>query len=118
MSSIGSTSSGRIHSRPTDSRLGMFAVSLSFVCWACLLIVESIFFIALLINGDEGVSDNWVGYMTGYTLLGSLVITFITFLTAIVLRRRHYQHPRMWIALYGFPVLVLLTVLIELFVIE
>ena len=118
MSTIGNASSGTIGSQPANSRLGVFAVTLSIACWACLSVVESIFFIALLINGDEGISDNWVGYMTAYTLLGSLVVTFITFVVALVLRRRHDRHPLLWIALYGFPVLVLATVLIEFFVIE
>ena len=107
-----------LNPQPDNSRLGVFAVTLSIVCWACLSVVESIFFIALLINGDEGISDNWVGYLTAYTLLGSLAVTFITFVTALVLRRRHDRHPLLWIALYGFPVLVLATFLIELFIIE
>lgn len=118
MSSIRNQRLKMFGSQSDESRLGLIAVTLSIACWVCLSVVESIFFLALLIKGDEGISDNWVGYMTAYTLLGSLAVTFITFVTALVLRRRHDRLPLLWIALYGFPVLVVATFLIELFIIE
>ncbi len=96
----------------------MLATTLSVLCWIALTVSISIFTFAYFINGEEGVSDNWVGYLTAYSLLGSLAITFITFLVALVLRARQIRHPLLWVSLYGFPALALTTLLLELFVIE
>lgn len=118
MSIIGNIHSGSAHQNPRDSRLATVAVTLSALSCAALAIAYSIFFVALAINGDEGISDNWVGFLAAYTLLGSIVLTLISFLMGLFLWRRHNQHPLLWLTLYIFPALVIITLLIEFLVIE
>ncbi|MEY3265750.1 MAG: hypothetical protein RJA15_196 [Actinomycetota bacterium] len=118
MASIDHPSAGVFRSEPDNSGLALIVAIFSVLCWATLAVTFSLLAIAYLINGDEGISDNWVGYSAGYALLGSLAITFLTFVLALFLRWRHSQHPLLWVSLYGFPVLVLTTLLLELFVIE
>ena len=118
MTVIGNIHAGEARHNPRDSRLAVVAVTMSALSCAVLVIAYSIFFVALAINGEDGISDNWVGFLAAYALLGSLALTLISFLMGIFLRRRHIQHPLLWLTIYLFPTLAIGTLLIELFVIE
>lgn len=118
MSIIGNIHAGSAHENPRDSRLATVAVTMSVLSCAALAIAYSVFFVALAVNGEDGVSDNWVGFMAAYALLGSLALTLIAFLMGLFLWRRHNQHPLLWLTMYLFPTLAIVTLLVEFFVIE
>ena len=118
MSTFGNIHSGSAHQNSRDSRLALVAVTMSVVSCASLAVSYSIFLIALVVNGEDGVSDNWVGFLAAYALLGSLALAFVAFLVGLFLWRRHNQHPLLWLTIYLFPILAVSTLLIELFVIE
>lgn len=82
---------------------------------ALLLVTQGLLLVAYLLNGDEGISDNWVGYVAGISLLVGLAVSAIDFVVALVVRRRLGQSRRARLALYEFPVLVVLIVMFEIF---
>lgn len=118
VSIIGNIHAGAAQQNPRDSRLATVAVTMSALSCAALAISYSIFFVAWAVNGEDGVSDNWVGFLAAYTLLGSIALTLISFVVGLFLWRRHNQHPLLWLTIYLFPTLAVVTLLVEFFVIE
>ncbi len=118
MSSFGSAQFRSSSADEKDSLPSKIVIALA-LCVACAISVAySILFIALAINGDEGISDNWVGYLAAYTLLIGMAVALVVFIAAIFLRRRHNRLPLLWLPTYLFPFLALTTLILELFVIE
>ena len=91
---------------------------MSVLSCSALAIAYSIFFVALAVNGEDGISDNWVGFLAAYALLGGLALALIAFLMGLFLWRRQNHHPLLWLPMYLFPTLAIVTLLVEFFIIE
>ena len=118
MSKIGNAHFSSSSANEKDSLTSKIVIALA-LCVACAIgVAYLILFIALAINGDEGISDNWVGSLAAYTLLIGMAVALVVFIAAIILKRRHNRRPLLWVPTYLFPFLALTTLILELFVIE
>ena len=104
--------------RTRETRLIATATVLTLGITIVFAVVFTIFFIALAVNGDNGISDTWVGYLTGITLYVSIFITFFNFTIALAYRVAATEFPLRWLAAWEFPILIVLLLVIELAIIE
>jgi|688.fasta_scaffold09639_4 hypothetical protein len=88
------------------------------VATGCFVAAQALLLVAFLINGDEGISDNWVGYTSVRALYATLAITFFALAVAIWAAARGIRHRFAWLMRYEFLILVVLVALAELFVFE
>ena len=116
------TTGGFLHQAPASTAgppaLARWAVRLATGVVAVDVVAYSIFGVAYAVNGDAGISDNWVGMLGALALLGGLAVSLVAFLMAVAARVRHARHRLLWLPLAVFPVLLAGTVLLELFVLE
>lgn len=101
-----------------ETRLIATATVLTLGITIVFIVVFAIFFIALAVNGDEGISDTWVGYLAGITLYASIFITFFNFTIALAYRLAATEFPLRWLAAWEFPILIVLLLVVELAIIE
>lgn len=106
------------HSSHDHTTLARWAVGVAGVTAVVLVVAYGILGLAWVIDGEEAVSDTWVGYLAGYALVGGLATSFGAFVTALVSRFRHDGDRWLWLPLALFPTLATLTVLAELFWLE
>jgi hypothetical protein len=92
-----------------DAMVGAVAIGVA----VALVVTHAILLIAYLVNGESGISDNWVGYLAGITLVLGLGLSAMNFVAALVLRGRLTSRRRR-LALIEFPVLVVLIALFEI----
>lgn len=104
--------------RTRETRLIATATVLTLGITIVFAVVFATFFVALAVNGDDGVSDNWVGYLTGITLYASIFITFFNFTIALAYRVAATEFPLRWLAAWEFPILIVLLLVVELAIIE
>lgn len=79
---------------------------------------QALLLVAFLVNGDEGVSDNWVGYTSAVSLFVTLVVSLLALGVAIWAASRSTTHRFARLMRYEFLVLVVLVALAELFIFE
>ena len=89
------------------------AVGLAVFVVVVIVVAYAIFFVALAIGGDDAISDTWVGYQAGFSLLGGLVVSLVALVLAIVAKVRHERSKLLWLPLSVFPTLLVLVVLAE-----
>ena len=85
---------------------------------ACFLAAQGLLLAAYLMNGDEGISDNWVGYTSATTTIATLGVSLVALVVAIWAGMRGVRHRHAWLMRYEFPVLIVLVALSELFLFE
>ena len=73
---------------------------------------------AYLVNGDEGISDNWVGFLAVATLFTALAMSLVALGFSIFAARRGINHRFAKLMRYEFLVLAILVAIAELFVFE
>lgn len=116
------TTGGFLHHAPTSTAgpptLARWAVWLAAGVVAVDVVAYSILGVAYAVNGDAGISDNWVGMLSGFALLGGQAVSLMAFLMALAARVRHARHRLLWLPLVVFPVLLAGTALLEIFVLE
>ena len=83
-----------------------------------LVLGAALFAGAWAIGGDDAVSDNWVGILGGVALIGGLAFSFAAGVLAVVAKYRHEDWTLLWLPLSVFPVLLVLVVLAEMFLLE
>lgn len=116
------SSGGFLHRAPTSAvgppALARWAVALAAGVVAVDVLAYSIFGVAYAVNGDQGISDNWVGMLGAVALLGGLAVSLAAFLMALAARIGQARHRLLWLPLAVFPVLLVGTALLEVFVLE
>jgi len=85
---------------------------------AVLVPTYTIFGVALAAGGQDAISDNWVGYLGGITLVGGLAVSLMAFLMALAARMRHSEVRLLWLPLSLFPSLAIVVAAVELFWME
>jgi uncharacterized membrane protein len=96
-------------------RLGQWSVALSAIVVAVLAVAFTIMGIAYQMNGDAGISDNWVGWTGAIAVLGGLAASLVAFAMAIVDRAKNDHWSLLWLPLSLFPALAAFLVLGEAF---
>ena len=85
---------------------------------ACFIGAQALLLGAFLVNGDEGISDNWVGYTSVVALFATLAVSLVALVVAIWAAMRDISHRFAWLTRYEFLMLVVLVAVAELFVFE
>lgn len=98
--------------------IAAWAVYSSIVVVAAMAIVYGIVAFVWIVDGEDAVSDNWLGWTAGVTLLASLVLSLAAFLVAAVAMARREHRPMLWLPLWLFPVLAGTVAVLEIFVFE
>ena len=80
--------------------------------------VSSLLGIAYLVNGDEGISDNWVGAAGVVGIFTALALSAVNLVAALGHLRHLRTRPLLWLAVLELPVLLAALVILEIFVIE
>lgn len=100
------------------SRLAVWAVGLAAAVVVVVVVAYAIFAVAWVFGGQDAVSDNWVGFLAAVALVGGLAVSFAATALAVVAKYRHDDWPLLWLPLSVFPVLLVLVLLAETFLIE
>lgn len=100
------------------SGLGRWAVVLAVIVVTVVTVAYTIFGVAFAVGGDDAISDTWVGYLAGISLLGGLAASLASFLMALVARLRGARQRLLWLPLTVFPALATIVLLAELFWVE
>ena len=85
---------------------------------AAMVVAYSIFGVTGWVNGEDAVSDNWVGWLAGSVLLASLVLSLAAFAIAVLAMARRERPHLLWVPLWVFPVLAGTVAIIEMFWME
>lgn len=85
---------------------------------AAFVVAQTTLIVAFVLDGDEGISDNWVGYLSAGTLFATLGVSLLALGVAIWAASRGMAHRFRWLMRYEFMVLIVLVALAELFVFE
>ena len=100
------------------TRLAVWAVGLAAAVVVVVVVAYAIFAVAWAVGGQDAVSDNWVGILGGVALIGGLAFSFAAGVLAVVAKYRHEDWALLWLPLSVFPVLLVLVVLAETFLME
>jgi hypothetical protein len=98
--------------------------AVDYVVWAnlavttCFLGAQTLLLGAFLLNGDEGISDNWVGFLAVYSTFAALAMSLVALGVSIFAAARGINHRFARLMRYEFLVLVVLVAVAELFVFE
>lgn len=108
---------------PTDppggrSLIARWAVGLAAVVAVVVAVSYSIFGVAYAVGGDKAISDNWVGFLGAFAMLGGLAASFVAFALAIVAKVKHERWVLLWLPLSLFPALLAVVVVAEMFWME
>lgn len=98
--------------------IASWAVYSSVVVVAAIGVVYGLFAFVWIVNGEDAVSDNWIGWTAAVTLIASLVLSLAAFLVAVLAMARREHRPMLWLPLWFFPVLAGTVAILEIFVIE
>ena len=99
-------------------RIVNFTAWLTVATTTCFLAAQALLLGAFVVNGDEGISDTWVGYTSATTTIAALAISLVALAVAVWAAARGVRHRFAWLMRYEFLVLVVLVALSELFVFE
>lgn len=97
------------------NRESQWAIGLASIVTAFVFLTIALFGISYLVGGSNAVSDNWVGFLGVFVLLGGLLLSLLAFILAVSTRIRHGRAPWLWLALVLFPALLAFIVLGEIF---
>ena len=108
---------------PTDppggrSLIARWAVGLAAVVAVVVAVSYAIFGVAYAVGGDKAISDNWVGFLGAFAMLGGLAASFVAFALAIVAKVKHERWVLLWLPLSLFPALLAVVVVAEMFWME
>lgn len=112
------TALGRSHGTSTDRRRAKRAQTLAAGAAVAVLASYTILSVALVVGGDEAISDNWVGAQAAIVLAAALVVSLVALVLGLVAKVHRQRSGQWWLPLAVFPTLLVLLVLAELFVIE
>jgi len=98
--------------------MARWAVGLAAVVAAVLVVSYTIFAVAYVVGGDAAISDNWVGFLGAFAMLGGLVASLVAFVLAVVAKVKHERWALLWLPLSLFPALLAVVVLAETFWME
>lgn len=98
--------------------IAAWAVATSAVVVSAMAVVYGIFAFVWIVDGEDAVSDNWLGSTAAVTLIASLVLSLVAFLVAVLAVARRERRPMLWLPLWLFPVLAGTVAVLEMFVIE
>lgn len=93
-------------------------IAVSILVLIVLTVIYSIFGVAYLVSGDDGISDNWVGLLAGVGLFAGLGVSALNLVAALGHTRHLRTRPVLWLALLEFPVFLATIVLLEVFLFE
>jgi len=100
------------------TRLALWAVGLAAAVVVVVAVAYAIFAVAWVFGGQDAVSDNWVGFLAAVALVGGLAVSFAASVLAVVAKYRHEDWTLLWLPLSVFPVLLVLVLLAETFLLE
>ena len=103
---------------PAWSSTVTIVIAVSVLVLIVLAVIYSIFGVAYLVSGDEGISDNWVGALAGIGLFGGIGVSAINLVAALGHTEHLRTRPILWLALLEFPVFLAAVVLLEMFLFE
>lgn len=108
---------------PTDppgghTPIARWAVGLAAVVAVVVAVSYTIFAVAYAVGGDAAISDNWVGFLGAFAMLGGLAASLVAFVLAIVAKVKHERWALLWLPLSLFPALLAVVVLAEMFWME
>lgn len=108
---------------PTDPPGGhtptaRWAVGLAAVVAVVVAVSYTIVAVAYAVGGDKAISDNWVGFLGAFAILGGLATSLVAFVLAIVAKVKHERWALLWLPLCLFPALLVVVVLAETFWLE
>lgn len=89
------------------------AVFLAELGVAVVVMSYAILGVALVVVGEEAISDTWVGAFGAVALLGGLGLSFVAFVTAVAARIQHVRQALLWVPLAVFPSLAAIVLLAE-----
>ncbi len=98
--------------------LTRWSVRMAIFVVVAMAVAYSIFAVTWWLNGEDAVSDNWVGWLAGSVLLGSLVLSLAAFVIAVLAMARRERPHLLWLPLWVFPVLAIAVAIIEIFWME
>jgi len=113
---VGPVPAPRSFDGPTH--LGRWAVRLAGGTLAVLVPSYAVVGVALAAGGQDAISDNWIGYLGGFALVGGLSVSLVAFLMALASRLRHREVKLLWLPLALFPTLAVVVAAVELFWME
>jgi hypothetical protein len=96
------------HSKPA-----WWAVGLAAAVAVVIAVSYAIFAVAWAVGGSDAVSDNWVGLLAAFALLGGLAASLAAFLLAVAAKVKHERWAILWLPLSLFPALLVVVVLVE-----
>lgn len=100
------------------TRLAMWAVGLAAAVVVVVVAAYAIFAVAWVFGGQDAVSDNWVGLLAAVALVGGLGVSFAAGVLAVVAKFRHEDWALLRLPMWVFPVLLVLVLLAETFLLE
>lgn len=98
--------------------MARWAVGLAAVAAVVVAVSYTIFAVAYAVGGDAAISDNWVGFLAAFAMLGGLAASFVAFALAIIAEVKHERWALLWLPLSLFPALLAVVVLAEIFWME
>lgn len=99
---------------PGPTGLTRWAVRLAVVVAAVLAVVYSIFGLTWAFGGEDAISDTFVGYLAGYSLVGGMAVALVAFVMAVVARAKHQRAALLWLPTALFPALIVILTLAEI----
>jgi hypothetical protein len=105
----------RLRRSVAPTRLARWAVRISAVVAAALVVSFAIFAVAYGIGGWGAIDDTWVGFVVAVSLLGGLLASLVAFTLAVTSKVKHERWAMLWLPLSLFPAILAFLVLGELF---
>ncbi len=99
---------------PGPTGLTRWAIRLAVVVAAVLAVAYSVFGLTWAFGGEDAVSDTFVGYLAGYSLVGGMAVALVAFVMAVVARAKHQRSALLWLPTALFPALIVIVTLIEI----
>lgn len=98
--------------------IARWAVGIAVVVAVVVAVSYTIFAVAYSVGGNAAISDNWVGFLGAFAMLGGLAASLVAFVLAIVAKVKHERWRLLWLPLSVFPALLAIVVIAEAFFME
>ncbi|MBK9178073.1 MAG: hypothetical protein IPM45_00635 [Acidimicrobiales bacterium] len=98
--------------------MARWAVGLAAAVVVVIVVSYAMLAVAYAIGGDDAISDTWIGYLAGYSLIGGLLASLVALALAVVAKSTHERWTLLWLPLSVFPALFATVVLLETLWIE
>jgi hypothetical protein len=93
--------------------LARWAVGIAGAVVAVLGVSYSIFGLTWAFGGEDAVSDTFVGYLAGFTLVGGMLAALVAFVMAIVAHVKHQRWTLLSLPMVLLPALIVIVALVE-----